>query len=164
MPPRLSLSWIHKRNSHLKNPHQLRPWQLKVSLANFKTKLIERGYKIQEIDQYFNEALLHDRKSLLAHRPKNKWQNPLGVHYQIPPSPQKHEESPHERMGPHKKQSPTTTVPEPTNNSLPTKHKHQRTVNQEIRKKERKGRKANPPNKLHTKRRPLTMNKRANDL
>ena len=40
-------------------------------LTYFKTKLIERGYKIQEIDQYFNEALLHDRKSLLADRPKN---------------------------------------------------------------------------------------------
>ncbi len=47
------------------------PDNLKSDLANFKTKLIERGYKIQEIDQYFNEALLHDRKSLLADRPKN---------------------------------------------------------------------------------------------
>ena len=30
MPPRLNLSWIHKRNSYLKDPHQLRPGQLKV--------------------------------------------------------------------------------------------------------------------------------------
>ena len=31
MPPRLSLLWILKRNSHLKNLHQLRPRQLNVS-------------------------------------------------------------------------------------------------------------------------------------
>ena len=64
MPPRLSLSWIHKRKSSQESAPT-------PTLANFKTKLIERGYKIQEIDQYFSETLPHDRKSLLADRPKN---------------------------------------------------------------------------------------------
>ena len=38
VPPSLSLLWIHKRNSHLKNLHQLRPWQLKGSPRQLQNK------------------------------------------------------------------------------------------------------------------------------
>ena len=47
------------------------PDSLKSALINFKNKLTEGGYKTQETDQYFSEALLYDRKSLFADRPEN---------------------------------------------------------------------------------------------